>query len=257
MNYAIDPWYEERRNKVTKAITSGKPVKAKREKRDSPSGKYSIHLTPYRVKDPACPYYCVVELQKNGDGEILGKIVRNEADFPFVFVENWKDGKDYLICAEDYQGFTVINITDKKKYDYIAEKSKRGLAMHITDFYISPDKECLAVEGHIRSKPSDVVETDEVHFFRIGNNITEIPYKEVDKRITFAYDKVVGWETKDRFIISRIEDYIVPSGTCLDEIQDPKERLRELGQGNIKKQTAYYVYLPKTGEMEKVFSEWR
>jgi len=27
--------------------------------------------------------------------------------------------------------------------------------------------------------------------------------------------------------------------------------------GNIKKQTAYYVYTPKSGLLDKVFSEWR
>jgi hypothetical protein len=172
----------------------------------------------------------------------MGKVIRNEADFPFLFVENHIDGKDYLMCAEDYQGFTIICITDGKKWDYVAEKSKRDLALRITDFHLSPNKMSLAIEGHAKGKPSDIVETDEVHFFLI-NEITKLPYKEV--------------ENDERIIISRIEDYIMPTGICLDDVQNQEERLVYLKSGNIKKQTAYYAYSPKSGVMEKVFSEWR
>jgi hypothetical protein len=256
MNYATDPWYEDRRTKVIQAVSLGKPINGKREKRQSPLGKYSLTLTPYVVKDRRCPFYSVVEIIRNSDGEKMGKVIRNEADFPFLFVENHIDGKDYLMCAEDYQGFTIICITDGKKWDYVAEKSKRDLALRITDFHLSPNKMSLAIEGHAKGKPSDIVETDEVHFFLI-NEITKLPYKEVDKRIGFAYDKVIGWENDERIIISRIEDYIMPTGICLDDVQNQEERLVYLKSGNIKKQTAYYAYSPKSGVMEKVFSEWR
>lgn len=255
MNYATDPWYEDRRGKVMQAVSLGKPVKSKRETRKSPSGKYTLELTPYVVKDARCPFYCVVEIVRTADQERMGKIIRNESDFPFLFIEGY-EGKDYLLCAEDYQGFTIINITEGKKYDYIAEKSKRDLALRICDFYISPDKKVLAIEGHCKSKPNDIVETDEIHFYKI-NEITKLPYQEVDKRITFAYDKVIGWDTEERFIVSMIEDYLMPSGVCLDQIARAEERLDLLKVGNIKKQTAYYAYFPKTGKMEKVFSEWR
>ena len=167
-----------------------------------------------------------------------------------------KNGKDYLMCAEDYQGFTLINISDGKKYDFIPEKSKRELALRITDFYITPNRKCIAIEGFGKAKPNDIVESDEIHFYEI-NDLTKLPYREIDKRITFAYDKVIGWESDDKLIISQIEDYLVPSGVCLDDIKDLSERLALLSNGNIKKQTVYYAYYPKTGEMQKVFSEWR
>ena len=255
MNYATDPWYEERRNRVIKAVSTGKALKAKKEIRASPSGKYMLELTPYSVKDMRCPFFSVVEIIRKIDGERMGKIIRNEADFPFLFIEEY-EGKDYLMCAEDYQGFTLINITDGKKYDYVPEKSKRDLALRIMDFYISPDRRTLAIEGCGRTKPSDLVDWDEIHFYKI-EDLTKLPYQEVDKRITFAYDKVIGWETNERFIVSRIEDYIVPSGVCLDEVKDQVERINLLRTGNIKKQNGYYAYYPKTAEMEKVFSEWR
>jgi len=255
MNYATDPWYEERRNKVMQAIYSGKPIKAKKETRLSPSGKYSLELTPYSVKDRRCPFYSVVEIIRKNDGERLGKIIRNEADFPFIFVED-HGGKDYLLCAEDYQGFTVINITSGKKLDYVPEKSKRDLAMKITDFYVSPDRKTIAIEGYGKTKPSDIVETDEIHFYKLVD-MEKLPYPEVDKRITFAYDKVIGWENNERFIVSKIEDYIMPIGVCIDEIKDQEETIDLLKKGSIRKQTAYYAYYPKTGLLEKVFSEWR
>lgn len=255
MNYATDPWYEDRRGKVMQAISVGKPLKGKRETRKSPSEKYTLELLPYSVSDKKIPYYSVVEIVRTKDGERLGKVIRNEADFPFLFVEDY-DGKDYLLCAEDYQGFTIINITEGKKYDYIAEKSKRDLALRISDFYLSPDRKTLAIEGHAKSKPNDIVELDEIHFYRI-TDLTKLPYAEVDKRIIFAYDKVIGWDTSERFIISMIEDYLVPSGICLDEIRDSEERIDALRKGNIKKQTGYYCYYPSTGKMERVFSEWR
>ena len=255
MNYATDPWYEDRRNRVIKAVSLGRPLKGKKEIRKSPSEKYKLELTPYAVNGMRCPFYSVVEIVRISDGERMGKIIRNEADFPFLFIEE-QDGKDYLVCAEDYQGFTLVNITDGKKYDFIPEKSKRELALQITDFYISPNKKCIAIEGFCKSKPSDFIDSDEIHFYKI-KDLTKLPYQEVDIRITFAYDKVIGWENNEKFIISRIEDYIMPSGVCLDDVKNEKERLDLLIVGNIKKQTAYYAYSPKTGEMQKVFSEWR
>lgn len=256
MNYATNPWYEERRTKIMEMLSFGKPLPAKKEKRESPSKRYTLYLTPYRVKDPRSPFYCVVDVVRNSDGKMLGKIIRNEADFPFVFVEDYLDGKDYLFCAEDYQGFTLIDLHEGKKFDYIGEKSKRDLSLRITDFYISPNRQCVAVEGYCKSKPSDPVEMDEIHFYAI-KEITKLPYKEVDKRIIFAYDKVVGWENDSRFIVSRLEDVVVPAGVVLDEIPSQEERLKLLKSGNLKKQLAYYAYYPKSGEMEKVFSEWR
>lgn len=255
MNYATDPWYEDRRNKVIQAVSLGKPLKGKKETRASPSGKYKLELMPYAVTDMRCPFYSVVEIIRSSDGERMGKIIRNEADFPFLFVEN-RDGKDYLMCAEDYQGFTLVNITDGKKYDYVPEKSKRELSLRITDFHLSPSTQYVAIEGFCKTKPNDLIESDEVHFYKI-KDLTKLPYQEIDIRITFAYDKVIGWENDERFIVSRIEDFIMPSGVCLDEVKDQSERIDLLQKGNIKKQTVYYVYYPKTGLMEKVFSEWR
>jgi hypothetical protein len=255
MNFATDPWYEDRRGKVMKAISLGKPLKGRKEKRNSPMGKYTLELVPYSVSDNRFPFYSVVEIIRTSDGDRIGKVIRNDADFPFIFVEDI-DGKDYLLCAEDNQGFTVINISEGKKHDYIAEKSKRGLAMRITDFYLSPDRKNLAIEGYVKNKPNDVVETDEIHFYRV-EDFMKVPYAEVDKRITFAYDKVIGWESNERILISQIEDFIVPTGVCLDDIKDTEERIELLRKGNIKKQTAYYSYCPNSGEMHKVFSEWR
>jgi hypothetical protein len=256
MNYATNPWYEERRTKIMEILTFGKPLSGKKEKRESPSKRYTLYLTPYKVKDPRCPFYCVVDVIRNSDGKSIGKIIRNEADFPFLFVEDYSDGKDYLFCAEDYQGFTLIDLHEGKKYDYIGEKSKRDLSLRITDFYLSPNRQCVAIEGHSKSKPSDLVELDEIHFYSI-KEITKLPYKEIDKRITFAYDKAVGWENDSRFIVSRLQDVIVPAGIILDEVDSPEERIKHLSSGNIKKQLAYYAYYPKSGEMEQVFSEWR
>lgn len=255
MNYAKDPWYEERRSKVLQAVSAGKPKKGMKEKRTSPLGKYSLELIPYAVSDRRFPYYCIVDIQ-DSTGERIGKVIRNEADFPYHFIEGHKDGKDYLFCAEDYQGMTVINLTDGIKMDYISEKSKREMSLRITDFYVSPNQEILALEGHIKAKPNDAFSLDEIHFYDI-KDLKGVPYQEIDKRLTFAYDKVIGWETNERFIVSTIEDYIMPSGICLDDVKDTVERLDHLSKGNIKKQTAYYAYWPKTGIMEKVFSEWR
>lgn len=255
MNYANDPWYESRRERVMALLAEGKPLRGKRERRNSPLGKYTLELTPYSVKDSKCPYYSFVDIVSTADGTRIGKVVRNEADFPFLFIEN-ENGNDYLMCAEDYQGFTIICINSGKRWNFVPEKARRDLALRITDFHLSPNRKNLGIEGFIRAKPSDLVDTDEIHFFKISD-LCSLPYQEVDKRVTFAYDKAIGWETDERFVISRIEDIVIPSGVCLDEITNQDERIAALKDGNLKKQTVYYAYCPKTGEMQKVFSEWR
>lgn len=55
----------------------------------------------------------------------IARIKRNYSSFVYTFVTH-PNGMKYLICGEDYQGYTVINLTDEVIYNYIPKAWEKG-----------------------------------------------------------------------------------------------------------------------------------
>jgi len=47
-------------------------------------------------------------------------INRNYSDFPFLFITH-TNGRCYLICGEEYQGFTVVNLNTQQKINHFSK----------------------------------------------------------------------------------------------------------------------------------------
>jgi len=85
----------------------------------SPSGKYKLVVTPYSTTNGGWDYSrgvvsiagsVVTRSASRPLGAVLAEVLRNYGMFPFTFVEGHGNGHDYLICGEDYQGQTVVEL---------------------------------------------------------------------------------------------------------------------------------------------------
>lgn len=118
---------------------------------------YTLEISEYNTKKG---YFNVTRgIIKNGD-EIIADIKRNYSAFPYYFVKH-KNGKLYLLCGEDYQGYTIVNITDKTTQTFIPEEWKNGVGfcwIEMDDY--DEDDNQLRVEGCIWGWPYEVIKYD-------------------------------------------------------------------------------------------------
>lgn len=92
--------YYKPENKIGESITH-----------TSPSCKYRLEISTYSTGSGTWKYTqgCVYDSQ----GTLLAEVRRNYHSFPFLFVEGHPNG-DFLICGEDYQSPTVVDLTTKE-----------------------------------------------------------------------------------------------------------------------------------------------
>ena len=185
----------------------------------SPGAKYYAFATEYYREERMPPVYISlgdnvypvternfrfskIEVYENATDETatdekICEYVRNE-DRPLIeWVE--KDGVDYLICPEDFQGQSILDLTNRKLYSFSFEEGAN--AEYPADDFIwcavfpSPDKNKLAVFGCNWGTPYYTTVFD-------FSNPTSLPYpvlfEEVDK---FCDGNLRGWKDDSTLII--------------------------------------------------------
>jgi hypothetical protein len=119
---------------------------------DSPSGNYSLELDVYAVDDPNRNWrIAVAEISDRRTGEVVARVKCNDDRFFHGWIE--RDGTEYLICAEDLEGQTVIDLTHRQVEGYSDSEDK----FIWTEFHLSPDKSKLAISGCYWGAPYLVV----------------------------------------------------------------------------------------------------
>lgn len=136
----------------------------------SPSGKYQLSKTSYKTGKGYWNFTrgVVIELS---NGEVIADIKRNYSHFWHLFVEH-PNGNEYLLCGEDYQGYTVVNLTKRMTRSYLPDSAQFGAGfcwIH-ADFF--SDGLELRVDGCYWGAPEETVYYD----FR---NPDELPLPEL------------------------------------------------------------------------------
>ena len=138
----------------------------------SESGNYVLTIQQYETKKGCWKYSRgIVE---NKDGESIADIKRNYSSFEFLFVVH-PNGKEYLVCGEDYQGYTIINLTDKVIKTYVPEGWLKGAGFCWIDYKFNEDDQQLIVNGCYWAFPYETVTYD-------FSNPDELPFKELNRK---------------------------------------------------------------------------
>lgn len=125
-------------------------------KHSSPSGRYKLTLSKKPTK-PGCWDYAVGEVALSDDlmnaphssatTAAIATVNRNYSSFPFLFVENHPNGHDYLICGENYQGQTVIELDTGKRLDFLPPEAEKGHGFCWGSYEFDIASQILIVEG--------------------------------------------------------------------------------------------------------------
>ena len=111
----------------------------------SPSGKYVLMITGYNTVKGGWNYTRGEVRTKAGN--LIADIKRNYSHFPFLWIEGHLNGHDYLVCGEDYQGQTVIELDTGKRRDHLPEEAKEGTAFCWADMRFDISSQILVVNG--------------------------------------------------------------------------------------------------------------
>lgn len=115
----------------------------------SPNGKYTLEIENIPTK-PGCWDRTVGKI--SCDGKPLTEVRRNYSSFPFLWVEH-PNGHEYLICGENYQGQTVIELDTLKRRDFLPPEAKQGAGFCWVDYTFHAKTQMLVVSGCIWACP--------------------------------------------------------------------------------------------------------
>lgn len=142
-----------------RALFKNSPILQDRTKHHaSPSGRYVLTVESLDMGKGHWQY--TRGTIKTKSGKKIDVVNRNYSSFPFAFVENHPDGHDYLICGENYQGQTIIQLDTKNRVDFVPDAAAKGHGFCWAAIHPSPDGRTLAVEGCYWASPYEIIFVD-------------------------------------------------------------------------------------------------
>ncbi|WP_437978307.1 hypothetical protein WMF11_17820 [Sorangium sp. So ce295] len=121
----------------------------------SPAGKYRLVVSSFSTGSGSWDY-AQGEVYRTGSTDPVAVVQRNYGSFPFLFVEGHANGHDYLVCGEDYQGQTVVELDTGKRRDHLPDEARDGIGFCWADMRFEPSAAMLVVEGCIWACPYEL-----------------------------------------------------------------------------------------------------
>ncbi|KYF49452.1 hypothetical protein BE08_33065 [Sorangium cellulosum] len=118
----------------------------------SPTGKYRLVVSSFSTGEGTWDY-TQGAVYRTGAADPIAVVQRNFGSFPFLFVEGHPNGHDYLVCGEDYQGQTVIELDTGRRRDHLPAEAAEGVGFCWVEMRFEPPAAMLVVEGCIWACP--------------------------------------------------------------------------------------------------------
>jgi hypothetical protein len=151
------------------------------ETRESPSGRYTLKVEFFKTGENTWNYTKGTVYSSSGDKIV--SVYRNYSQFWNCWVEGHADGHDYMLCGENYQGQTIIQLDTGKRIDYLPKSAKCGVGFCWAKVVASPDKTKLCVDGCYWGAPYEIRIKD----FSYPMNMPYKDFEELDEAIYSAY----------------------------------------------------------------------
>jgi hypothetical protein len=179
----MDSRYSELRKEFEEVFSTYLLIKDSHEEFISPSGLYKLQILTYEAPEKRTWNCSRGIVTRQSDGKVIAAVKRNYGIFWHAWAEH-PNGHEYLLCGEDYQGYSIVNLNLESYQVYFPEEAYEGQGFCWTAVYPSPDRLVLAVEGCYWACPYDVVFYD----FQTPD---KLPYKELDRISEIS--SVEGW----------------------------------------------------------------
>lgn len=204
--------YRLRRKSIERVFTPNNLIADSRNVIISPSGNFELETTIYSTGATSAFSRGVVK--RLSENRIVADVKRNHRMFWHAWV-NHLNGYEYLLCGEDYQGYTIINLTTEKQQVFFAPKGHEGFGFCWTAAYPSPDGKVLAVDGCYWACPYEIV------FFDFSDP-TQLPLPELDRWENIT-DPVIGWTDNQTFVFSVDQIVRKSDGLSYQELSDDEQ----------------------------------
>lgn len=175
-------WEVDKRRRVETYVAE-KPQVGELITAPSPSGRWKLAMEHHGDPDGTTWLYtraCVLA----ADGSEVTTVIRNYGNFHHCWVEDWQS-HDYLLCGEDYQGHTVIELDTGKRADYLPPSAKNGGGFCFAEYTLIPERTQIEVLGCYWACPYERV----VYDFREPLNL---PWRELWRR--YAVEDEPDWD---------------------------------------------------------------
>jgi hypothetical protein len=121
-----------------------KPKNRRGESKVEHQGPYTLVINTYKTK-PGCWEFSSGTVYK--DSKEIFQVKRNYRRFPYLLTLNHPNGHDYLICGEDYQGQTVLELDTKRRKDYLPKAAAKGSGFCWSSYTFDSKTKLLVVDG--------------------------------------------------------------------------------------------------------------
>jgi hypothetical protein len=181
-------WYRDARQHVAEVFsrsTAAGPASVSL----SPSGRYRLEVTTH-LTGPQTWAYSRGRVSRVSDGHLVAQVDRNFSAFPASWSEGHPTGHDYLVCGEDYQCQTIIELDTAVRVDHVPAAARTGGGFCWAAHYPSPDGKLIFVDGCVWAGPYELVLYDFSQPLRL-------PYRELRR---WPVWKVEGFQTDGSFV---------------------------------------------------------
>jgi hypothetical protein len=179
----------------------------------SPSGKYKLIIDVYKGQ----PTHVTRGVVKRIEEETVVADVKRSVNYFFYYWVTHPNGNEYLLCAESYVEYVVINLSKEiVSQSFIPGAKDQAFQLIWYNVHPSPDKMVLAIYGILWGYKT------EVRFYDFSSP-DEAPLKELGKSQEWGDVTVVGWEDNNTFVFStdrwrRLSDNKSVTELSMDEI---------------------------------------
>ena len=208
----IDDRYAERREHLEAKFVPENRVEDSENSHVSPCGKYRLNISRFSIGPKSWDISQGI-VTRMEDQRVIADVKRNIGHFWHAWVQH-ANGYEYLLCGEDYQGYSVINLTTEKTHVYFPEAGYDGFGFCWTAVYPSPDSLMLAVDGCYWACSYEVVFYD----FRDPEHL---PLPEIER--IDSLDDCEGWRDNETFVLNREIEYRKSDGKPYDTLTDEEQ----------------------------------
>ena len=173
----------------------------------SPCKKYKLDIYKYPTHEGKSNYTEGV-ITRLADNKELGSVKRNYDSFPYIFINN------YLICGEDYQGYSIVDLEKEEHNVYFPDEGFKGHGFCWACMYGVSDSNKLVVEGCYWGGQYEVVVYD-------FSNPTLLPLPELERFEVDGYAKLEG----NTLTIEQELEYRLSDGAFYNDLSEEEQKI--------------------------------
>ena len=189
----MDERYLEKRKGIEEVFARYSKLDEDAQVEISSSGLYQLEISRYGELGKVSWEYSRGIVRKLADHSVIADVKRNYGHFWHGWIDH-PNGNEYLLCGEDYQGYSIVNLATRQSRVYFPEAGYTGGAFCWAAVHPSPDRLVLAVDGCIWACPY------ELRFFDFRTP-DRLPFAEIGNVPNLAECK--GWVDNETFVIEQ------------------------------------------------------